>query len=867
MKRLGICALLALQCSTALAYSNITQQQAAARALQISDVNYTLSMDLVKGSETFSGENNIEFKLLHKNADVVIDFDGRQVSQMSINGKSTENFTFDSKEASIILPATLFKQGQNSVSMAFVGEFSHSGSGLHQFTDPADNKEYYYSDFEPAKAHHMFPSFDQPNLKATFRLDVEAPADWQVISNMNINKSAEVNGVKHHWFNQTLKMSTYIFHLSAGPYAMWEDYSGKYPLRIFTRQSLSQYMDPQRMFDTSKKGFAFFEDYYDYDYPFTKYDQIFVPEFNSGAMENAGAVTFGEYQLFRSSPSQSQLIERDVTILHEMAHMWFGNLVTMDWWNDLWLNESFADIMGYQGLEGIGQQGAWDRAARYKSWAYSEDQLVTTHPILSDVPDIMSASANFDGITYAKGLSALRQLQYWMGADKFKQGIRQYFKQHAFKNTTLADFIAALESVHGKALTPWVDSWLGTKDVNTMKLNFDISKGKVANASVTQTGGVHNPTLRPHANLIGLYHVEQGELRLKETVKVLFDGEKTNLPALNGKKAPAVILPNVEDHDYIKIRLDERSLVWLKANIHLVKDSPTKTMVWSTLWDMVRDQQMRASEFAQLAMTQLTNETDVYVLEYLLEQMETVVDSYTPDTTAKRNYRQQLFALAKRQLKATVPGSDLQRVWYWSFDSMAVTDADYQYLLDLYDGKKSIDGINMNNHRQWRILQRLASANRHKAVNPRMTALVEADKSAKGQNEKLTTQSFYPDASNKTDAWKKLTQGEGYSLRQKTAIIDGLYHADHPKLAKLLIKPYFDEIEAIHQRGERYEYASYFIRKAFPGFGLEDSLLATEQFLRHSKVPTTYKKQVMRQMDTLQRTLKVRQMNQLTINN
>lgn len=864
MKRFILSALLALlaaNSSITLAYSNITQQQVIARAEQIGDVNYHLSLNLSKNSSTFTGSNTIEFTLRHKKRDVVLDFTGKLVNSVIINGQKTSNFTFDAKDHSVILPRALLNKGSNSVSVAFEGQYSDDGTGLHHFVDPKDNREYLYTDFQPANAHRVFPGFDQPNLKAVFVLDVNAPVNWRVISNMSLSKSTQDNVRKHSWFKPTKKISTYIFHMSAGAYAMWEDYSGKYPMRIFARQSLAAHMDAERVFDTTQKGMRFFEAYYDYDYPFTKYDQIFVPEFNAGAMENAGAVTFGEFQLFRTAPTQDDLIERDVTILHELAHMWFGNLVTMDWWDDLWLNESFASIMGYQGLEGIGQSGAWDRAARYKEWAYKEDQLMTTHPILSDIPDILAASANFDGITYAKGLSVLRQLQYLIGPDKFRDGIRQYFKQYAFKNTRLTDFIGALETAHGQKLKPWVDSWLGTADVNTMKLDFAVNHGKIAGASVTQTGGVHNPTLRQHANLIGLYYLEQGRLTLKETVKVLFDGQKTPLPALNGKPAPAIILPNTEDYDYVKIRLDDRSLAWLKTNMAQVTDSATKTIVWRALWDMVRDQQMKASDYFVLSAKQLAVEDDTYVLAFLLDKAEVVVNAYTSNKPLQSRYRHQIFTLAKQKVNTLTGGSDLQRQWYTALNMMANTDDHFKYLTDVYDEKITIEGLGMNATRQWEILQALAGGNRKAAVQARIAALMEVDKSASGRNEMLMTEALYPDKATKAEAWRKLTIGTDYSLREKKAIIDGLYNADYPELATANLDKYFALIEAIDQKGESYEYASYFIREAVPNIRRQEGITAIEQFLETSSVPGTYKKQMMKQLDRLKRMLKVRALN------
>lgn len=861
MKRVLLPVLLTLNSASVFAYSNLTQIQAEQRAAQIGEVDYTLSLNLTKNATTFTGTNVSVFDLKDNRKDVVFDFDGKLVSSVIVNGKKISDFNFDQEDENIILPGKLLKKGENTVSISFEASFTHGGAGLHQFSDPKDGSEYFYTDFETADAHRMFPHFDQPSLKATFTLDVEAPIDWRLISNMPVGKSSVTSERKHNYFQTTQKMSSYIMHLSAGPYAKWEDNSGKYPMAVYARKSLADFVDADRMFETTKKGLKFFEEYYGFDYPFTKYDQIFVPEFNAGAMENAGAVTFAEGMVYRTPPTQNQLLGRDVTILHEMAHMWFGDLVTMQWWNDLWLNESFADFMGYLGLEGIGTENAWQRASRRKGWAYYEDQLVTTHPILSEIPDILSASANFDGITYAKGLAALRQLQYFIGPDVFREGIRDYFQQHAFKNTTLSDFIGALEKAHGKKLTPWVDAWLGTKDVNSMKLAYDVKNGQIQSAKVYQTGGLHNDTIRPHANLIGLYYVEDGKLVLKDKIKVTFDKKENDLAMLNGKKAPALILPNVDDYDYIKIRFDAKSMDFLKGNMALVTDSATKMIIWRTLWDMVRDQELKASDYFEMAIKRIPDEKDVNVLRTLMSGVGQVSGSYTADMATKNKYRNQFHTVALERVNSVGVGSDLQRTWYGVLIDTANNDKQYQYITDLYDGKVSIDGIKVNTQRKWSILSTLGQANKKQTVADRINQLAESDKSARSQNMLLSVETSYPEKAVKAKIWDTLTKESSYSLREKQYIGGGMYSSDYPELAKPYISKYFEQIEAIHQKGEKYEYASYFIRAMFPSLGMEDTVVAAEQFLVTSEVPKTYKKLVMKSLDELKRTIRVRKKN------
>ena len=861
MKQFILPAMLVLSASDAWAYKNITQKQAEARAAQIGAVDYRLSLSLDKGASTFSGTKVSEFEVKHLKNDVVFDFDGQSIEKITVNGQTIKDIRFDQEQESIIIDKDLLKKGDNKVIIEYVGQFSKNGSGFHRFVDPVDNNEYHFTDFQPADAHRFFPHFDQPSLKATFALDVKGPKEWRLVSNMPVAVSNEDGERQHVQFQTSKVLPSYLFHLSAGPYAKWQDNTGKYPMAIYARQSLAQYMDPERMFETTKKGFEFFESYYDFEYPFVKYDQIFVPEFNAGAMENPGAVTFTESYIYRTKPTKSSLEGRDVTILHEMAHMWFGDIVTMMWWDDLWLNESFADFMAYLGFEGIGNDNAWERANRRRSWAYYEDQLVTTHPIIATIPDILAASANFDGITYAKGQAALRQLQYYMGEDDFRKGVRHYIKTHAYKNTTLDDFIASLEYAKGKSLKPWVDVWLGTKDVNTMQIEYQVKNGNIRGAKVNQFGGKHDDTLRPHSNLLGLYYEQDGQLVLKEKVKVTFDGAVTKLDALNGKKAPAVIVPNIHDYDYVKIRFDKHSMKWLQNNIAKIKDAPTKVIVWNTLWDMVRDQEFVADDYFDLLIAQIGDEQDLGFLNTQLWRLRGAPPAYTSDVKKRKAMMDKVVMLASKKVLEAPAGSDIQRAWYDTLISASSNAEQMQYLADIYDGKKSIDGIELDNRRKWAILVRFSSNGHKQMVESRMEDLLEVDKSASGKNNALRIGGSYPELAVKQQVWDTLVGESSYSHREKRFLASRFYHVDHPRIAEHFIDKYFKHIDKLHQDGASFETASFFINALYPDYGYEKTVAASELYLQTAEVPETYKKYILQSLDELKRTIAVRAKN------
>ena len=452
--------------------TNQTKAFTEARSQRVAEVDYHLFFGLNKGSETYRGMAEISFELSNAEEDLALDYQGASVDQVVINGEPVNNYYFIAKESRIVLPAAALVAGKMRVAIGYTGRFEHDGTGFHRFVDPADGLEYHYTDFQPQNAHEMFPCFDQPDLKASFQVEVLAPADWEVIGNTRISRQYREQDRRRTIFSASNPFSTYLFHLSAGPYAVWHDPDFRLPLAIYCRQSLAQHMDPERIFATTRQGFDFFETYFAVPYPFQKYDHIFVPEFNAGAMENVGAVTVNEGSIFRGTPSERRLVRRDITILHELAHMWFGDLVTMKWWNDLWLNESFATFMSYLALEHSGVTDPWTFASRRKISAAELDRKVTTHPILAEVPDIRTASSIFDGITYGKGLAVLRQLDHYLGGTIFRDGVRHYMQHHSWKNTTLVDFTRSLEHAAGRPLDDWVQQWLVTADINTVQLSY-----------------------------------------------------------------------------------------------------------------------------------------------------------------------------------------------------------------------------------------------------------------------------------------------------------------------------------------------------------------------------------------------------------
>lgn len=474
-----------------MALPNLTREQAVERASLITVASYQIDLDLTDshggpGERTFRSVTTVVFDAL-AGADTVIDIAADTVRGATLNGRDLDVSGYD-ESTGIELRGLA---DRNVVVVDADCRYSNTGEGLHRFVDPVDNETYLYSQFETADAKRMFACFDQPDLKATFDVRVTAPRHWKVISN-----GATVSVTDGlHTFATTPRMSTYLVALIAGPYAEWKDaYTdehGEIPLGIYCRASLAPYMDAERLFTQTKQGFGFYHKNFGLPYAFGKYDQLFVPEFNAGAMENAGAVTFLEDYVFRSKVTRASYERRAETVLHEMAHMWFGDLVTMAWWDDLWLNESFATFASVLcQSEATEFTEAWTTFATVeKSWAYRQDQLPSTHPIAADIPDLAAVEVNFDGITYAKGASVLKQLVAYVGLEHFLAGLRDYFRTHAFGNATFDDLVAALEKASGRDLSDWGQQWLKTTGLNTLRPDFDVDgDGRFTRFAVTQSG-------------------------------------------------------------------------------------------------------------------------------------------------------------------------------------------------------------------------------------------------------------------------------------------------------------------------------------------------------------------------------------------
>ena len=881
---------------------NLTREQAIARAATISVENYRVELDLTgrpsaseaapdggtresaavtqtaaagaeasAAVETFFSRSTITFTA-RPGAETFVDFVGAGVRSAVLNGVPVEIGEYD-ESAGITLTGLAER---NELVVEADAEYSHTGEGLHRFVDPTDDKVYLYSQFETADAKRMFACFDQPDLKATYDITVTAPRDWEVISNGAVTGTERTGEAVRHTFATTPKMSTYLVALIAGPYAKWTDtYTddhGSIPLGIYCRASLAEHMDAERLFTETKQGFGFYHANFGVPYAFGKYDQLFVPEFNAGAMENAGAVTFLEDYVFRSKVTRASYERRCETVLHEMAHMWFGDLVTMKWWDDLWLNESFATFASVLAQTSATEYtGAWTTFANVeKSWAYRQDQLPSTHPIAADIPDLAAVEVNFDGITYAKGASVLKQLVAYVGREPFLAGLREYFADHAYGNATFDDLVGALEKSSGRDLSSWGAQWLKTTGLNILRPEFEVADGKFTSFAVVQEGaapgaGEH----RVHRLAIGVYD-DQDEAgatgaeeaagvttqrpadasirhrKLVRTKRIELDVDaaaRTEVPELIGVERGKLVLINDDDLTYCSVRLDPESLETVTTRIADIAESLPRTLCWSAAWEMTRQAEMRARDFVALIRRGVGAESEIGVVQRLLMQANTALSSYAdPEWAAGTGWPEfadRLLELAR----AAEAGSDHQLAFVNALTAARLSPAHTEVLNALLSGDPAsagLPGLVVDTDLRWRIVQALAASGVIDADGddtPVIDAELDRDPTAAGRRQAAAAATARPQAGVKERAWDSVLTDDTLPNITTRAIVSGFAPAGQDELLAPYVARYFAEIPAVWERRSS-EVAQTVVVGLYPHWAITDEAVAVaDKFLADAHPP------------------------------
>ena len=838
--------------------NNLSRAEAAERSSHLKVHHYEVSLDVTTGAETFIAQSKVTFSCNKPGYSTFIDAVGKRLIRATLNGKEIPSSAFTGE--SLMLEGLA---AENELIVEIEALYSKTGEGLQRSVDPVDNEVYLYSQGETAFIRNMYPCFDQPDLKATFDFTVTAPAHWEVISN-NPVKATHLEGEKKRWeFTTTAVMSTYITAVVAGPYAhVHDEYNGKkkIPMGIYCRKSLFQHLDADEIFKVTKQGFEYFERVFGLAYAFEKYDQIAVVDFNWGAMENAGCVTFREEILvFRSKVTERMYNARANTILHEMAHMWFGNLVTMKWWDDLWLNESFAEWSSYLALvEATRFKNSWAGFnAERKNWAYRQDQLSSTHPVATDMLDIETVKANFDGITYAKGASVLHQLVAHVGRDNFIAGLQKYFAKHAFANTTLPDLLSQLESASGRRLDPWVSTWLQTAGVNTLRPEIKAENGKYVEVAIKQEAPkVPNGSkeLRPHRLAVGLYDLDGSVLKLRKSVELDVQGERTAINEFAGESTADLMLINDRDLSYAKIRFDERSIVTLKSHLGKLSDNLSRALCWSATWDMLRDAEISATDFVDIAIAGLSGEDDITTVTALGNQLLVVIELYASPKN-RDALRARIAETLSALLDKAAPGSDLQLQFAKSFATLAHTPAQANRIRELLDGK--LAGLVVDTDLRWHLL--ISLVERGQATQSEVDAELKRDNTLTGQLAHERCSAAFPNLEAKELAFTKATTDWSISNWARLAAIQGFARPLHRDLHAKFIDRYFEVIRSIYEE-RSYEDSSNILDLLFPTYAASAETLAkTDAWLTGvgKDGHPTLRRHILEAKDALERALRV----------
>ncbi|MDR0836938.1 MAG: aminopeptidase N [Propionibacteriaceae bacterium] len=792
--------------------ANITRAEAAERSAIIETHSYEVSIDVTgsdpatEAGKTFVSTSAVTFT--SNGAPTWIDLIAERVIGVSLDGETLDPASYANNRFPVVTPA-----GPHTLTITAVFRYSRTGEGLHRFVDPADERVYLYTQLESADARRVFACFEQPDLKATFQFTLTTPADWLTFSNSPTPPPEPIFDNQVFRFAPTKRISTYITAIIAGEYfaAPGEIHTRNgrsIGAAVVCRTSMSKFLDADVIRTTTQRGFEVYEEAFGTDYAFDSYDQVFVPEFNAGAMENAGCVTFRDEYLFRSRVTSAQFEARDGTILHELAHMWFGDLVTMRWWDDLWLNESFAEWASYYCQAAIvaryGGGNPWVSFANArKGWAFVEDQLPTTHPVAADMVDLEAVEQNFDGITYAKGASVLKQLVSLVDEPQYLAGVHAYLAAHAFGNATFDDLLGALSAASGRDLSHFAADWLETAGMNTLRSEVQMdASGHISQFSIVQTAPPEHPHLRTHRMAIGCYDLLDGKLVAGERLNLDVSGERTDVLPLVGRVRPALVLLNEGDMTFAKPRLDDVSLATVEAHIAELSDPLSRAMAWTSAWDAWRDAELPSGAYIDLVLATLPDETNLTAVQNRLGTLLTASRSYSAPAVRAVNRAHVTSGIAKLLVVAE-RGSDKQVALADSLIASISTSTGGAVLEAWLAGEEVPAGLELDVDRRWAILTSLAAQNR--LDEAQLAAQERADTTISGVEKAAGVRSAWATAAAKADAWARIAEDPDVPNATLRAITGNFWCYGQESLLAEYAGQYLELCEAISAKSGKWE--------------------------------------------------------------
>ncbi|MBM7830321.1 aminopeptidase N [Agromyces cerinus] len=858
--------------------ADLTRIEAEQRAHVVRSPRYDIRLDLSGGGDTFRSETVVSFDAV-PGASTFIEACTVEVHEITLNGSPLDT--------AVVSDGTRIRldglAAANELRVVSTAAYTNTGEGLHRFVDPVDGATYLYTEFAVAEANRVFAVFDQPDLKARFTFTITAPAAWTVLSNAatpapvpaqvstgstgssadSTSSSADSTGTSavSTWsFEPGPVISSYIVAIIAGPYAAWHGSARSVdgrdiPLGVLTRASLAQYAEPEVMFELVQAGLAFYETAFGVPYPYGKYDQIFVPEYNWGAMENVGAVTFNESYLFRSRVSDARREQRAIVVLHELSHMWFGNSVTMQWWNDLWLNESFATWASTLATAAVTEfTGVWATfASDEKTHAAEQDQLPSTHPIVAEIANLADVEVNFDAITYDKGASVLKQLVAWVGLDAFQRGVGAYLTAHAGGNATLRDLLDELEAASGRDLTRWSALWLETAGVNTLRASIETDDaGTITAARVEQSAAPGHPTLRPHRLALGCFRLGPAGLERTHRIELDIDGAVTEVPELVGLARPDLLLVNDDDLTYAKVRLDPASFRTAIDHLPELSDPVSRAVVLGSAWDALRDAEVPTIDFVRLVIGSIGHETQSAARGLALARLELAISRYLAE-----DHRTQVSAEAGDAVWALAelaePGSDTQLQFVKGFTRIASTAAHADVLGSLLDGSIKLAGLEIDLDLHWELV--VARATLGAAADDEIDEALARDDTAKGRLLAETARAARPDQASKDAAWRRVATDASLSNDLARAIADGWQRTTQPELLATTATEYFAMLQDVWA-SRSFTMASLIVKRLYAAPLVSPELATmTRTWLEANPTPAPLHRLVSEQLDELERAL------------
>ena len=799
-----------------MATANITREEATLRSGVVKAGAYRVTVDVTGNGvadpeRTFASHTELDF--VSQGGSTHVDVIADEIRSATLDGSPLPTDEFDGYR----LPLKDLTEGSHTIVIDAVCRFSRTGEGLHRFVD-TDGKIYLYSQFETADARRMYATFEQPDQKATFQLTVLAPAHWNVFTNSRSVAGELIGeGIARFEHAPTPVISTYITALVAGEYHVVRGQitsaAGLLPASVACRASMAEFLDADRILETTQRGFDVFESTFGVPYAFDSYDQIFVPEFNFGAMENAGCVTFRDQYLFRSRVTAREMEARDNTILHELAHMWFGDLVTMRWWDDLWLNESFAEWASHFAADKIAEKygtGANPWASfsnERKAWAYMQDQLSTTHPIAADMSDLEKVEQNFDGITYAKGASVLKLLVSFVGIEAFAKGVGSYFRKHSHGNTTLTDLLSELETASGRDLSWFTGQWLESAGVNTLRAEFEVDEtGTFTRFAIVQTAPEAWPTLRTHRLGIGIYANTDNGLERVDYVETDISGERTDVPDLVGRPRRDVVLLNDGDLTFAKVRLDEMSRNTLVNGIDRLADPLARAVTWSLFWDSVRDAEIAPQELVSLALQGIGSEKDMAAITTVLAQAAACSGRFmAPELREAANMK--LVTGLAGLLKDAEPGSDAQLIIAKTLIGVARSESACELIRGWLQNEEVPTDLAVDTDVRWLIVATLAR--RGVFGEEEIATELERDNTNTGAERAAGARAGLPTVEAKAEAWRLATADPDIPNETHRSIAMGFISYGQEDVLAPYVDAYAKLAEAISKREDGWDTRGY----------------------------------------------------------